>query len=200
MAAISDYSSLVIEVCEYSGRNDIMHHFPRFVLLAEAKLNRDLRVSDMETVGAVTLVTGAGNLPDDFLEARQVLGPNGQPISAWSFSALIGRYRNFGGMPAAYSVVGNVIQARPTADGDLTMTYYARIPPLTPAAPVNWLLTKAPDIYLYGLLEEVAVWQKDADSATSVSALKDQAIKGLKRNDESARWGNGEVSLGMYTP
>lgn len=200
MSGISDYSSLVMEACEYSGRNDIMHHFPRFIGFAEAKLNRSLRVADMEASATITLSAGNAPLPDDFLEARQVTAPNGFSISAWSLPALNDQFRHFGGMPRGYAIVGNVIQARPVSDGDLVMSYYAKIPPLGPSAQVNWLLTKAPDVYLYGLLEEIGIWQKDAEAASSVSAMKDAAIRDMKKNDQAARWGNGEVSLGMYTP
>lgn len=200
MSAIADYSSLLIDVGEYAGRNDIAHLFPRFIGLAEAKFNRVLRVADMETAGTVTLVDGDGDLPTDFLEAREVLTPMGCAISAWSLSALTAKFRNYGGYPQGYVVVGNVIKARPTTDGTLTLTYYASIPTLTPAAPTNWLLTKAPDVYLYALCEEIAIWQKDINAVGSVRPLKEQAMRGLALQDERSRWGNSQVVLGTITP
>lgn len=200
MLPIPDYVALLINVGDYGGRSDIAQMFPMLVGLAEAKLNGLLRVADMETVATIAMTTGAADLPDDFLEARQVLAPSGDAISAWSISALTERYRNFGGMPAGYAVIGNQIQARPTSDGNLTLIYYAAIPPLTADNPVNWLLRKGPDVYLYALLEEVAIWQKDAANAQAVSALKDQAIKRLNLNDERSRWGNGQFVFGGIAP
>eukprot|EP01030_Chromulinospumella_sphaerica_P024339 gene24339-24414_t len=79
---ISDYASLLVDAGEYSGRNDIAHLFPRFIGLAELKLNRALRVAGMEVVGTVTLIAGSGPLPTDFLEAREVKNANGIPIRA----------------------------------------------------------------------------------------------------------------------
>lgn len=200
MAGIDDYSSLVMEACEYSGRNDIMHHFPRFIGLCEAKLNRSLRVADMEKTATISLVDGNSDLPPDYLEAREVLGANGLSINGWSLSGLSDRYRSYGGVPQGYAIVGNVLQARPISTSNLTMTYYAKIPPLSPSAPTNWLLEKAPDVYLYGLCEEIAIWQKDADAAGLSAGMKEQAIKGLKMTDNGARWGNGQVVLGGCTP
>lgn len=200
MAAITDYASLLIDAGEYSGRDDIAHLFPRFVALAEAKMNRVLRIADMETVATVALTNGDGPLPADFLEAREVLTADGYTIGAWSLQALTNRYRNYGGYPQGYAVVGSSIMARPTSTGNLTMTYYAKIPPLTPANPTNWLLEKAPDAYLYALVEEIGIWAKNAELVGGARPLKENAMAGLTLADNRSRWGNGQVTLSGVTP
>lgn len=200
MAAISDYASLLVDAGEYSGRDDIAHLFPRFVGLAEAKFNRVLRVGEMEKSGTIVLTDGNGNLPADFLEARMVVSPDGANLVAWSLSELNRRYSNFGGIPAGYAVVGSVLRVRPTASGNVTMDYYATIPPLTVANPTNWLLTKAPDAYLYGVAEEIAIWERDPAKVSAAQGLKVQALRGLNLQDERSRWGNSQVVIGGLTP
>lgn len=200
MVAITDYASLLIDAGEYSGRNDVAHLFPRFVGLAEAKINRVLRTADMEKAGTVVLTDGDGPLPDDFLEAREVLTPDGFTIGAWSLQALTDRYRSRGGYPQGYAVVGSTIMARPTTNGSLTMTYYARIPALSVANPTNWLLLKAPDAYLYALVEEIGIWGKDADAVGAARNMKEMALAGLTLADNRLRWGNGQVTLSGVTP
>lgn len=200
MGAISDYSNLLIDASEYAKRDDVAHLFQRFVGLAEGKMNRVLRTADMETAGTVVLTNGDGDLPTDFLEAREVLTPDGRNIGAWSLQALTARYRNNGGYPQGYAVVGRKIMARPTTNGSLTMTYYAAIPPLTPAAPTNWLLEKAPDAYLYALVEEISIWARDVDGAGAARSLKENAMAGLTLADNRLRWGNGQVTLSGCTP
>lgn len=200
MSTISDYASLLVDAGEYSGRNDIAHLFPRFIGLAELKLNRGLRVADMEVTDTVTLTSGAGPLPADFLEARQVLNSNGIPIRAVSLQQLTNSYMNRPGVPAGYAVVGNEIKVYPSADGDLTVTYYAKIPPLTAAAPTNWLLAKAADVYLYALVNEIAIWAKDVDSASAAQQLLALALSGLNIQDERSRWGNAQLVVGGPTP
>lgn len=197
---ISDYASLLIDAGEYSGRDDIAHVFPRFVGLAEAKINRMLRVGEMETSTSLAIVNGDGTLPADFLEARMIVGADGQGLSSWSVQELNRRYANRGGQPAAYSVVGNIIRVRPSATGNIAIDYYAKIPPLTPQNPTNWLLAKAPDAYLYALVEEIGIWAKDADTAGNARSLKEAALLGLSLQDEAARWGNGQVVIGGLTP
>lgn len=197
---ISDYASLLIDAGEYSGRDDIAHVFPRFVGLAEAKINRMLRVGEMETSTSLAIVNGDGTLPADFLEARMIVGTDGQGLSSWSVQELNRRYADRGGQPAAYSVVGNIIRVRPSTTGNIAIDYYAKIPPLTPQNPTNWLLAKAPDAYLYALVEEIGIWAKDADTAGNARSLKESALLGLSLQDEAARWGNGQVVIGGLTP
>uniref|UniRef100_UPI003F4909AE phage adaptor protein n=1 Tax=Ensifer adhaerens TaxID=106592 RepID=UPI003F4909AE len=201
MSTIADYASLLVDAGEYSGRNDVAHLFPRFVGLAEIKLNRFLRLADMEVVGTVTVTNGEGTLPTDFLEAREVKTANGMPIRAVSLQQITESYAGrSGGVPSGYAIVGSTINVRPLGDGDLTITYYGKIPSLTPTNPTNWLLEKAPDAYLYALVEEIAIWERDVDKATAAVQLKMQALSGLKIGDERSRWGNAQVVVGGPTP
>jgi hypothetical protein len=200
MTGISDYASLMIDAAEYAGRANIAHIFPRLLGLAETKLNRVLRVADMMTIGTVTLTDGDGTLPADFLEAYELLSPRGLPLRAVSAQQLTNSYRNLAGTPAGYAIVGSSLNVRPTAGGDVTLTYYAKIPPLTPAAPTNWLLEKAPDVYLYALVAEIAIASRDAAGAQSAMQLMGLAIQGLQIEDERRRWGNAQVVVGGVTP
>jgi hypothetical protein len=199
-SAIAGYASLLIDAADYAGVNDIAHVFPRLVQLAEAKFNRVLRVGEMESSGTVTLVDGNGDLPGDFLEARLVSAPDGRGLSAWSLSELDRRYGSYGGIPAGYSIVSNVMRVRPTSAGTIKLDYYSKIPALTVSNPTNWLLEKAPDAYLYALVEEIAIWKKDAEMLQAGRSLKELALRGLNLQDERARWANSQVVIGGLTP
>ncbi|MGV2071668.1 phage adaptor protein [Agrobacterium vitis] len=200
MAAIADYASLLIDASDYSGRQDIAHLMPRFLSLAELKLNRGLRVSDMETFAIVPVVDGIGTLPTDLLEVRQMLRADGVPIKAASMQGLTSLYFNRGGVPGGYAIVGNKINVRPTATQDLALSYYAKIPALSPSNPTNWLLDRAADVYLYALCTEIAIWEKDQAKAQAAMQLMQLAISGLTIADERIRWGNGRVTIGGPTP
>lgn len=198
--SISDYASLMVDVAEYSGRQNIAHIFPRLVGMAETKLNRVLRVADMEVTDTISLTDGEGTIPADFLEAREVLNPRGYPIRSISLQQLTRSYRNWSGVPNGYAIVGSTIKVRPETTGDITVTYYGRIPGLTPANPTNWLLEKAPDVYLYALVAEVALASADAAKTQAAMQLMGLAIQGLKIEDERRRFGNAKVVVGGLTP
>ena len=198
---ISDYASLLVDAGEYSGSEDIAHIYPRFLGLAELKLNRGLRVADMEVTDEISLIDGDGTLPADFLEAREVKNAAGIPIRAISLQQLTNSYMDRSGTaPIGYAIVGSTIKARPISDQDLTVTYYGRIPALTPTNPTNWLLEKAPDAYLFALVNEIAIWGKDVDGATAAQQLMMMALSGLKIEDERGRWGNAQMVVGGVTP
>ncbi|WP_337267515.1 phage adaptor protein [Oryzifoliimicrobium ureilyticus] len=200
MSAISDYASLLVDAGEYANANDMTHVFPRLLALAEAKMNRALRVGAMEKTASVALTGGEGALPDDFLEARLVNDAAGRELNAWPLPELMTRYRHAGGCPQGYAVTGSTIKVRPFQDGTLTLTYYAALPPLSPQTPVNWLLQAAPDAYLYGLVEEIAIWKHDPQALAAASSLSEAALSGLALQDQRARWGNGQVVVQGITP
>ncbi|MEY9782273.1 phage adaptor protein [Sinorhizobium fredii] len=198
--SISDYASLIVDAGEYSGNDKFVHVAPRLIGLAELKLNRGLRVADMEDTETVVLTNGEGTLPADFLEAREVKTSAGIPIRAVSLQQLTNSYTDRSGIPTGYAIVGSTIKARPKSSESLTLTYYAKIPGLTPAAPTNWLLTKAPDVYLFALVNEIAIWAKDVAGAGAAQQLLMLALSGLNIGDERARWGNSQVVVGGVTP
>lgn len=199
MSAIEDYSDLAALAEEQYGASDMLLEFQRFVAMAETKLNRELRVAGMETVDTITVVDGVGPLPSDFLEFRDVRYGSYPALSAATWSYLRNRYR-CAGVPVAYSVIGSSIYARPTFSGDLDVVYYAKIPALTPAAPTNWLLTAAPDLYLFATVLEMAIWNRDAEKGTGFRDLYRNALDTLKMADNSARWANARISIGGPTP
>lgn len=196
---ISDYASLLVDAGAYSGRDDIAHLFPRFVALAEQKFNRVLRLAGMEKAATLALAEGEGSLPADFLEARQVLAPGSRLLRARPLAELT-VVATAGGAPVGYAIIGDRIRVRPRGAAELEVTYYARIPALTAAEPSNWLIDRAPDVYLYGLVEEIAIWERDAAKAGAAETLKRQAMAGFGLADERLRWGNGEIAIGGPTP
>ncbi|WP_037460674.1 phage adaptor protein [Sinorhizobium fredii] len=198
--SISDYASLIVDAGEYAGNDKFVHVAPRLIGLAELKLNRGLRVADMEVTDDISLVDGDGTLPADFLEAREVKNATGVPIRAVSLQQLTSSYMDRSGTPAGYAIVGSTMKVRPSSDEDITVTYYGKIPGLTPANPTNWLLTKAADVYLYALVNEIAIWAKDVDGAQAAQQLLMLALSGINIGDERARWGNAQVVVGGVTP
>lgn len=200
MSAISDYASLLLDAAEYSQRSNIAHVFPRYLGMAELKLNRALRVADMEVVGTVTITSGDGTLPADLLEVREFRSPTNIPLRAMSLQQLTNAYRDQSGTPRGYAVVGSTVKVRPTADGDCQVTYYGKIPALTPSNPTNWLLTKAPDVYLYAVVAEISIAAGDAAKTQGAMQLMSMALQGLQVDDERRRWGNSQMVVGGITP
>jgi hypothetical protein len=176
MTEIVDYASLRSAVTEYLARDQdatLIARIPTFIQLAEAKFNRQLFVRQMEQ-RATALVNLASNelefisLPADFQSMRRVrlASVTGKPALEFKSGAQIDEYRfetfNVSGRPRYFTVFGNELELAPTPDAAYTieMVYRRTIPPLAENDP-NWLLSQAPDLYLYGALLESAPYIKE---------------------------------------
>lgn len=181
---ITNYPTLVAAVEEYLARPDLQSYAPIFIQQAEGRFNTDLKVVDMhKSTGSLDLSAGGITLPADFIDwvAVEWTPPASSPqrplmlryVEADSPEFRL-RYRPNG--PAQfYTVLAGKVRVMPAAAGKLALTYYARIPSLTAVAPTNWLIQKAPEVYLYGTLMEAALFQKDEErSAQWLGLVKER--------------------------
>lgn len=186
---IVDYPTLVSALEEYLARDDLQGYAPVFVQMAEGRFNAELKVVDMQkSTGALPLSNGAIDLPADFVD--WVSTEWVPPASATGQRKLNPRYveadspefRNRNrpnGPPQFYTLLANKVRLAPSAVGTLELVYYARLPPLTIAKPTNWLITKAPEVYLYGALLEAMLFQKDEARSAQWFGLLDKRLAAI---------------------
>lgn len=199
MTEIVDYPSLQTAVTEYLARDQdttLIARIPSFIQLAEAKFNRQLFVRQMENraIAVVDLTSSEPEfiaLPADFQSMRRVRlsSVTGKPPLEFRSGLQMDDFRfrsaDVAAEPRYFTVFGNEIELAPTPDQAYTieMVYRANIPPLATNT-TNWLLTLAPDLYLYGaLLESAPYIKEDARIQTwglgFTSALNDLNSLGL---------------------
>lgn len=194
--AFDDLLDLRTAVIEHVGRPDIADVFPRLVKLAEAAFNRRLRMRDQITSTTVTLSSGTANLPSDYAEIIGLYDSNGaeyvqQPLH---------RVKESGTRPF-YAISGSTIVTN-GYDGDRTLEYYAKVPTLTDGGmtDTNWLLTKYPSIYLYGVGLEAAKYVKDAELASVTRGLLDAEISDAEGDDFRSRYSRARVRIAGVNP
>lgn len=168
---------------------------PTFIRMGEYRLNRLLTAPERET--SVTLTTEAGQqavaLPVDYRQLRnaRLVGTDGWPLDQVSPEALHTNYTNASGRPVAYSISEQSLQLGPVPDGEyeVRLVYSARIPPLTEAAPTNWLLVSNADAYVYSALWQACAWLEDVDAAI---AFRNELFTIIDEiNLSSSRYRNG---------
>ena len=192
--AINTYATLVTAITEWLAREEdatLVARIPDFITLAEAKFNRVLMHPKMETRSTASIDTGNTepefvSLPGDFQTMRRVRlsSVTGKPSLEYLSQTQMADYRysidNVTEQPIYYSIMGDELELAPTPNDDYTleMVYRANIPALTSGNTTNWLLTLAPDLYLYGALLESAPYIKEderlATWASAVSTVIDQ--------------------------
>lgn len=94
-----------------------------------------------------------------------------------------------------YNLVGGSeleVTPAPASAATLEMLYYASIPALADNT-TNWLMTAAPDAYLYGSLLHAAPYLDDDMRVAVWQAGYSRALSGLQAADERAKYSGGPL-------
>lgn len=185
--SISNHAELVTAVSNYLHRSDLNAMIPDFISLAEAKLNRRLRLRAMENTSTGSVAQSV-SLPTGYVEMRSMSVTSGStyyPIPYITPSSIT----EATGAPSGYSIVWDNIIFNPYESSySYKMTYYKKFDALSSG--VNWLITNAPDVYLYAtLLEATPYIQDDNRLPIWLQALND-VIGQLSISDNADRFGS----------
>jgi|TARA_R110002049_G_scaffold253764_1_gene429192 hypothetical protein len=193
--ALSTFTELKDAIADWLDRSDLTARIPDFIALAEARINRELRIRPMEVRSIMYTTSGQKyfNLPGGYIQMRNIqLNTNPtQPLEYITPEMLDRLYgSNTTGKPKAYTLIGDEIQLSPIPDSayELEMAFYEKFTSLgdgtSGTVTSNWLTKNAPDILLYGALmeaepfikndERVAVWLNGYGNAVDKLQKADQ--------------------------
>ena len=193
--AISTYSELQTAVANWLDRDDLTNRIPEFITLCEARFNRSLRIRAMETLDiSVDTVAGTSTvaLPTGYVQMRDISLIT-SPITQLQYvTPEIMNRLNAGsrsGKPETYTIIANNILFGPTPDAvyDISMLYYKTFDALTDVAPTNWVITNAPDVYLYGALLEAEPFLMNDQRVQLWATALTQSINTLQEQDNKDR-------------
>lgn len=143
---------------------------PTFIRKAEYRLNRLCIAPERETSATLTTVAGeqSVDLPVDYRQLKQarLLGDTGYPLAPVTLNVLQSSF-DYTGKPQAYNISQQAVQFGPVPDAEysITLTYLARIPPLSATNQTNWLLSENADAYVYAAAWQIAAWLEDFAAA-----------------------------------
>ena len=192
--AISTYSELNTAVANWLDRDDLTDRRPEFIALCEARFNRLLRIRAMEYKQTASTVAGQRNLalPTGFIQMRN-LQMNASPIVPMQYVTPEIYDRLYGststGTPEMYTIIADEMQLGPIPASAQTieMLFYKKFNALTIVDTTNWMITNAPDVYLYGcLLEAEPFIMNDPRVQLWATAFK-QAITDMQEQDNKDR-------------
>lgn len=191
---ITDRASLEAAITEYLARDQdttLIARIPTFIQLLESKVNRNLFHRKMELRATALTDPEASEpefiaLPADFQSMRRIRLTNvgGKPLLEFKSNSQMDLYRSetadVPGQPRYFTIFGDELELAPTPARIYTveMVYRQNVALADASDATNWLLTLAPDIYLYGSLLEAAPYiNQDGRIATwgsgFASALKE---------------------------
>ena len=166
---LSTYAELQTSIGDFLNRDDLTSAIPDFITLAEAEMNGDVRHWEMEKRTTITVDGRYEDLPSDFLQPLRLdVGDDERALDLISYDDMQtrrGKSDNEAGEPCAYAVTAGQFEFWPSPDDTYTANVYyvGKIAALSDANTTNWLLSLAPDVYLYGALKQTAPYlQEDA--------------------------------------
>jgi hypothetical protein len=158
--------------------------------LAEAKLNRELRLRAQENIATGTVAQSI-SLPTGYIEMRGILVGTGNFTWPLTYSPP-SEINTETGIPKRYSISGDSLYFLPYSTAySYTITYYKAFDALS--AGVNWLITNAPDVYLYATLLEAAPYIKDDARIGTWAQLLLDSVARLQSADKRDRHGSNLV-------
>lgn len=197
--AITTYAELQSAVADFLNREDLTSVIPTFIALAEADLQQRVRHYQMEARTTLSLSGQYTDLPDDWVETIR-LSVGSDALELISQSELLDRgelTNDTAGQPRYYALTAGQLEVFPVPDDTYTATliYTASIPALSDSNTSNWLLTAAPDAYLYGSLMQSAPYLAEDARVGVWSALSERAIQSLNAASTKAKYSGTGLRL-----
>ena len=196
--ALRTFTELKDAIADWLDRSDLTARIPDFITLAEARINRELRIRPMEVRSTMETTSGQQyfNLPGGYIQMRNIQ-LNTNPTAPLEYITPEMLDRLYGssttGKPRAYSLIGDEIQLAPIPDSAYTleMAFYEKFTALgdgtSGTVTNNWLTLNAPDVLLYGALLEAEPFIKNDERVPVWLNGYSNAIDKLQKADARDR-------------
>ena len=192
MSLDGTYTGLKASLTSWLHRNDMTAVIPDLIVLAEERINRELRVKDMIVEASVNTVAGVQEItiPTDWLELENVsITTPVQQLTYVNIEHLDSKYpSDYTGQPIVYTVEGNEIYFGPTPDAvyPIGLWYYGKPTALASTTGTHTLFNKYPSLYLFGALSEAAPWMRDDVRIPLWEAKFKEQLKTIQKVDDDA--------------
>lgn len=194
-AGIVDVASLQSTFAAYTKRGDTATMLPFWLSLAEARINRDLRVSEMVTrVNPYVVSSEFQAVPPDFAGIKSIrlldaptwdldfIEPDQMAHQAMESHGVQSPYLKYYTYEAGNFWFGPPVQQ----SWNCELKYYAVIPSLA-TNNTNWLLAQRPDIYLFALLREAYDFYEDDEQLQKYDQRLVDAIRNANAADRKKK-------------
>lgn len=162
---LTSYVGLQDAVAQYLQRTDLTSQIPAFIQLAEAQIKRQLRRKSVRTT--ITIAQESTNLPSDCAEVRSLhlltsSRWQDRPITVGTPEMLAETRARItsAGRPIRAAMIARQLVVAPEPDRSYSadIVYFQQLTALSASQASNDVLTEAPDIYLFGALQESAAF------------------------------------------
>lgn len=176
------YATLQTDVADYLHRTDLTDKMPTLITQAEAMLFRELNLKNLETSTTGTTSGGTITLPSDFAAVTRLTVTYSSTEITLDYFADPYAQTLSGVIPVGYSLEKDQLRLYPNAGTGYayTLYYIAAIPALSTSNTTNWLLTNAPDLYLYATALEAAIYLKNDAEIARLTPKVEKIIESVR--------------------
>lgn len=164
--ALAAYSDILTGVANELSRADLTSFIPDWVVLAESRINKNLRVRQMETTMSTVMAAGVIAVPTNYVALKDAYITSTTPFQSLERKTANWIYDNYpnrvaDNTPKFIAREGTSFIFGPYPDGNYTVkfAYWNRLLPLSTG--VNSVFTAYPGLWLFGALCESAHKLKD---------------------------------------
>jgi hypothetical protein len=164
-------------------RSNLTGNMADFIYLAETRIRTLMRervqdkISQIDTIAGVEYVL----LDEDFLALKSLTIPGlHQTLSYMDQTTFYQNYESsVTGLPRSYTIIDSQIHLGPTPDAVYTLqaVYRFDMVPLSDLAPLNPMLAKWPNVYLFASLVEAADFSRNIPLRDSFNARLLEAVE-----------------------
>lgn len=204
--SISNYAELQLAVANHTHRSDLTAVIPDFIQFAETRIfngsedpqfeSSPLRVRAMQNRDAGTVgALGAVAFPTGYIETIRFAITSGSCTRNLEYRSPVDSAKyEVSGSPSRYTVMNNSIYVGPYEGSSYSHDYYKRFDALT-TTDTNWLLTNAPNVYLYAALMEAYLYMNNEKRAAPYYRLFAAAINAVQDVDMNAAKGRAGLAV-----
>ena len=204
--ALDTYDGLKAEIADWLNRADLTTQIPTFIRLLEARANRVLRTHDMVKRSTATTADGYFTVPSDWKETISLTRTSGQfpPLEFVNIEKaeqIRAIPSNNGLPPQLYTHVDGkfLLVPAPSDPVEIELVYRGAIPALSADNQTNWLLTRSPDLYLFGSLASAEPYLKNDERLPVWKSQADQAVVDMAYEAERAAFPQGKLTQKFRT-
>jgi hypothetical protein len=190
--ALNNYANLKQAVERFSHRTDISDVIDDFIDLCEARINARLKLRTNEQRATATMPTADRflALPDSFLEMRRLTISGASPKEIRFKAPESMTVESTAGVPEYFTITSQIEFNRvPDSGYTVEMSYYVSLTALSDSNTTNDVLTKYPDLYLYGTLSELHRWARDEEAAMYYDSTFEKKLLDAQKQERRGRFG-----------
>lgn len=180
-----DKAELRTNIASWLNRTDLTDaQIDLFITAAEADIRNDVNIRESEAVTTGTVTSNSFSAPTGFLFARLVVVDDHvlEYVPPDRFAQLQDSEWSGG----FYTIRGSTFLV--LGGTNYSLTYTGSISSLVDADDENWLLTNAPDVYLFAGCKYGSVFLRDPEGATGYGELYRSAVLRLNSRENQGRF------------